>query len=622
MYKISVPIVIRSCRRYTPEAMLAEVKKFDAQRVFLALGYYQLDPKNRREDIEDLRTYCKIFKEAGLEVGAWIWTFGFEEKIPFHHMTLLTGPEEQEDTMACPMDPDFLQFSYDYIRDIAGTGVDLIMFDDDFRYGILGDTPACLCPLHVARINEILGEELTREALAEKILTGGKNKYRDAWLQVNGEGFRIFAKNARAAVDSVDPTVRMGACACMTSWDVDGVTADELATLLAGNTQPFVRLIGAPYWAINRSWGNDVQDVAELERMESAWTRFEGIEIFAEGDAYPRPRISCPAAFLENYDMALRASGSTDGILKYGVDYVSEPGYENGYAVMHQRNRPLYAGIDAHFGGKKNVGIRVYEYPMKASEAVLPSLDGLKNRLDHTIFSQAARVLAHNAIPSVYEGTGVTGMAFGENARHLPEEAFAKGLILDIAAAKILQDRGMDVGLRELGKKIRPNEELFASGNRIALVDAWAYGITVSEQVEVLSTGDGVPLSYRYENAAGQRFLVLNFATDIISKKAYIWKHYARGRQIEENTLWLSGGKLPACAAGHPHLYLQCKEGEGCITVGLWNLCPDPVFAPVVRLGASYGSVEWLNTNGKLEGDTVRLEEIPPYGFAAFTVSK
>ena len=55
MYKISVPIVIRSCRRYTPEAMLAEVKKFDAKRVFLALGYYHLDPEKRRADIEDLK---------------------------------------------------------------------------------------------------------------------------------------------------------------------------------------------------------------------------------------------------------------------------------------------------------------------------------------------------------------------------------------------------------------------------------------------------------------------------------------------------------------------------------------------------------------------------------------
>ena len=622
MYKISVPIVIRSCRRYTPEAMLAEVKKFDAQRVFLALGYYQLDPESRRQDIEDLRDYCKIFKDAGLEVGAWIWTFGFQEKIPFHHMTLLKGNVNDDDTMACPLDKDFLAFSHSYIRDIAGTGVDIIMFDDDFRYGILGDTPGCLCPLHVAQINGIVGEELTREELAEKILSGGKNKYRDAWLQVNGDAFRGFAKNARDAVDSVDPTIRMGACACMTSWDIDGVTASELATILAGSTQPFVRLIGAPYWAATRSWGNDVQDVVELERMESAWTRFEGIEIFAEGDAYPRPRISCPAAHLEGYDMAVRASGATDGILKYGVDYASEPGYENGYAIMHGRNKPLYAGIDAHFGGKKNVGIRLYEYHEKAASAELPTLDGVGNRLDHFLFSQAARVLSHNAIPSVYEGTGVTGMAFGENARHLPAEAFGKGLILDVAAAKILQDRGVDVGLVALGGKIHPGEERFADGNHVVMYDASAYGITVSDKAEVLSTGDGVPLSYRYENAAGQRFLVLNFVTDIVSKKAYIWKQYARGRQIVENTPWLSGEKVPACAVGNPSLYLQCKADDTSLTVGLWNLHPDPAFAPVVQLAESFAAIECLNTAGRLERDRVSLEEIPPYGFAAFTVRK
>ena len=622
MYKISVPIVLRSCRRYTPEAMLEEVKKFDAQRVFLALGYYQLDPEKRREDIDDLKKYCKLFKEAGYEVGAWIWAFCFQEPIPFSPMTILKGGTEDDDSMACPLDKDFLNFSYDYVRDIAGTGVDVIMFDDDFRYGMLGDTPACLCPLHLARINALVGEKLTKEEMAEKILTGGKSKYRDAWIQVNGDAFRDFAKNARKAVDSVDPTIRLGACACLTSWDIDGVRADELAQILAGATQPFVRLIGAPYWAANRSWGNDVQDVVELERMESAWSRFEGLELFAEGDAYPRPRISCPAAHLEGYDMAIRASGATDGILKYGVDYCSEPGYENGYAVMHSRNRELYQGIDRHFGGKTPVGIRIYEYPQKAQEADLPTMGGPIHRLDHFLFSQAARVLSHNAIPSVYEGSGVTGMAFGENGRHLPAEALEKGMILDIAAAKILQERGIDTGLKSVGGKVNPVEEVFNSGNHIGFYSAWAYDITVDEKAEVLSSADALPVSYRYENAAGQRFLVMNLATDILDKRAYIWKHYARGRQIANNVAWLSGKKLPACAPGHPNLYMQCKADGESLTVGLWNLHPDPAFAPMVQLGAEYGKLECLNTEGSLTTDRVELAEIPPFGFAAFTVRK
>lgn len=620
MYSVSVPVHIRSCQRYGLEAMLAEVKKFDARRVFLALGYYQLRPEKRRASLESLQESCRFFKEKGFEVGAWIWTTLFEETPPFSPMAALDGAPVPHS--ACPLDEDFLAFSRGYLQDIARCGVDLILFDDDFRYGFLGSTPGCLCELHAARINRILGEGLDQTQLSERILSGGKNKYRDAWLQCNGDAFRAFAKNARAAVDSVNPAIRLGACACMSSWDVDGVSAPELAKILAGNTRPILRLIGAPYWAANRSWGNFVQDAVELERMESAWSRFDGLEIMAEGDAYPRPRISCPAAYLEGFDMAIRAAGCTDGIMKYGIDYCSQPGYENGYAIMHHRNRPLYAGIDRLFGGKSAAGIRVYEFAKKAAEAEIPTLDGVGARLDHLFFSQAARVLAHNAIPSTYGGPGVTGIAFGENARHLGPDAFRKGLILDLPAAKILQEKGIDTGLVSVGEKVTPNEERFLSGNHIGLFGAAAYAVTVSEKAEILSVSGDIPLSYRYENGAGQRFLVLNFCTDITDKRAYIWKHYARGQQIAEHTPWLSGERLPAFVSGSPSLYLQCKAEEGSLTVGLWNFSPDPVFAPEVRLGEAWNEAEFLNTSGSLEADRVRLVEIPPFGFAAFTVRK
>ena len=115
---------------------------------------------------------------------------------------------------------------------------------------------------------------------------------------------------------------------------------------------------------------------------------------------------------------------------------------------------------------------------------------------------------------------------------------------------------------------------------------------------------------------------MLNLATDILVKRAFIWKHYARGRQIAENTPWLSGEKLPASAAGNPSLYLQCKTDGESLTVGLWNLNPDPAFAPVVQLAEVYGQIEYLNTSGALRGDRVELAEIPPFGFAAFTVRK
>ena len=204
----------------------------------------------------------------------------------------------------------------------------------------------------------------------------------------------------------------------------------------------------------------------------------------------------------------------------------------------------------------------------------------------------------------------------------LEDQQYILQQILDIAAAKILWERGIDTGLKSVGGKVHPVEEIFLSGNHLGLYDAWSYDITVDEKAEVLSFDGDLPLSYRYENTDGQRFLVLNFATDILDKRAYIWKQYARGRQIAENVQWLSGQKLPACAPGHPNLYMQCKEDAGSLTVGLWNFHPDPVFAPVVQLGAEYGKLECLNTEGILSGDQVELAEIPPYGFVAFTLSK
>ena len=41
---------------------------------------------------------------------------------------------------------------------------------------------------------------------------------------------------------------------------------------------------------------------------------------------------------------------------------------------------------------------------------------------------------------------------------------------------------------------------------------------------------------------------------------------------------------------------------------------------PEIRLDKAYRTIRFLNCTGKLEGDRVILDHIPPYGFAAFEV--
>lgn len=487
MYRISVPLMNSNIKRNDRERTLEELRRFDAERVFLALDRYELDTDKRRSVISDLEDNCRYFKEKGFEVGAWIWTFWVKDNKNFKNMRSINGTEIKE--FMCPKDESFVRFAADYIKDIAKTGVDIIQFDDDFRYGYLSDSPACLCDNHIAEINRITGENSTREVLAKHIISGGKNKYRDAYLKANGDTFRNFAAEIRKAVDEVNPNIRIGACSCMTSWDIDGTNAAELAKILAGNTQPFVRLIGAPYWAVSQNWGNSLQDVVELERMESSWTRKDNIEIFAEGDAYPRPRTRCPASYLEGFDTAIRASGCTDGILKYGIDYISNADYETGYAKFHERNRYIYAKTDEMFGDKACCGVRVYESMNKISDMVMPTAVNGSVNIANLFFSKAARTLAYNTIPTVYEGNGVCGIVFDENARNLPLEALENGLIIDIAAAEILAARGIDVGIESIGAVLISGEsEHFTYNNNHILTDGIPiYDIKLKSNAEVLS---------------------------------------------------------------------------------------------------------------------------------------
>jgi hypothetical protein len=245
-------------------------------------------------------------------------------------------------------------------------------------------------------------------------------------------------------------------------------------------------------------------------------------------------------------------------------------------------------------------------------------------------FSQAARMLACNSIPTTYEGSGVCGIVFGENARNLPESGMKKGLILDIDAAEILSSRGIDVGLENIngilndtsGSIVAGMEEHFLNNdNYISIIGACSYDITVKKSVEVLSdieTKNGnIPLSYRYENADGNRFLVLN--VNPAHDESAMLKHYARGRQISDNVLWLSGEKLPAYVYGNPSLYVQCKQNKNSMAVGLWNFCADSVDEPIIypENGVNVQVISTIGCKAEVEDGVIKLSRIEPYGFAA-----
>ena len=195
-----------------------------------------------------------------------------------------------------------------------------------------------------------------------------------------------------------------------------------------------------------------------------------------------------------------------------------------------------------------------------------------------------------------------------------------KGMIIDTAAAKILSQRGVDVGIENFGEKVIVKDETFLdNGNRIIAFNSPTYKLELKPSAEVLSVGntkadEKIPMSFTYSNSNGERFLVINTNP---REKNTLLRHYARGYQYYR----FMADSFEALCPGHPDLYMLCSKDDKELSVGVWNFCIDPALDPVVYLGESYENIRFINGSGKLCGNKVELSEIPAYGFAGFVVS-
>ena len=628
MYKVSVPIINNLCIGENREGYLKQFKEASVDRVFLST----MVPD--RNEAELFKENIEFFKKNGIEACIWIGsTCGHGVPLAIKNNPVYTNGDgtivnilgNMIENTYCSLYEDFRRKVSSEIAALANTGVDTIMLDDDFRNGVHGPEICCACDRHMALIRKYCGENITREDLKRLAFTGKPNKYRDAFVRAQGDSLRLLATDIRAAVDKVNPNVRLTICSAPTLWEIEGTSAQELAKILAGKNQPEARLIGAPYWTPKDD--KSFAYVVELERMLASWNKDSGVDVIAEGDAYPRPRHNVPAAYLELHDGVMRADGNFNGILKYMVMYSTNHSYEEGYLKKHIKNLQAMKQLEEIFADKEACGV------------YCPTRSGLICDADFTVgtsydrFAQplAGMVLGALTIPTTYSDNGICTALFGEMARHFELDKISDGAIVDGVSAVLLTQRGVDVGLC--------GEQRFATGratwvlsrdkvDMAACLRPTAKFMTsdISEKAQVLSyanvDGNEIPLLYKYENEKGQKFVV--FMADTMGKvwAADIYRHYTMQEAMTECVEWISGKKLPATCVKNPDLYMICKEGQGKLSVGLFNCFADSIIDPVIKLDREYTGIRFVNCSGRLEGDTVYLDDqIYAFEFAAFELS-
>lgn len=630
MYKLSVPISMRTVNDRTMPIYLEWFQKCRADRVFLCgFGEIFSEESVLYQDSERIRKTITYFQANGLEVGLWVNSFGHGMVLSHDARTVLDkGYTPLEGVMGdtvieanCPWDEKFAEDYRNAMKKLAELKPDMIMLDDDFRMNVRAYYMGCFCPKHLEDYYRRVGEVVPREELETLIFAGGKNKYRDAYMEMLKDTILGFAKMLREAVDEVDENIRLGASSGPDNVDYSGTDLLTIARTFAGKTKPFTRIIGAPYWR----W--HLTSVIEDSRMMAHWYENQGVEVFAEGDVYPRPRYNVPSKRLELYDFMLRAEGTANGILKYMFDYTQKPEYETGYADMHVRRLPVRDEIGELFDGKRAVGVRTFCAEHKMENWDLPEKcpDQIAKRLArHGYRSTAGRLLSQNGIPSSYDKTEYPIFACGENARYLSEEDLKYGAILDAVGARILMERGIDTGLVS-EKSIKVTGEYFeAEEDTICgFKDVDTKELICKENVMVLSTfvPTDTPAAYTYENAKGQRFFVLAHDLFMSEECANYFNNYDRQAQLIEAIEWMCGKKLPATCVKHPDLYILASSDGEKMSVAISNIFMDEVFEPVIQLDRTYHEIRFLNCTGTLEGDKVILSDIPAYGFVAFEVN-
>ncbi len=594
-------------------------------------------------------THCaKMLENAGFSVGIWITAFGFGTPIPEKEQPYTAGFTQIIDLEChtngdafCPTNPHFAAFLAESVKSCAKAGAKIIMLDDDLCLNIRPGL-GCACARHMAAFEKRLGRCYDRENLKKIIYTGSPTPERRAWLESQGDSLREFCKQMRDALNEVDPTVRLGFCAGYTSFDLEGADALELSNILAGDTKPFLRLTGAPYWAkVRRFAGQSMNHIVEFIRMQLAWSEDSGVDVFYENDSYPRPTYSIPAALVETLDFCLAADGCKDQ-LKYIFDYCSAPQYEKGYLNAHLYNQKLIADSFEALKALSDTGVYIHEQMHKNAEMTLPKDLKSDAFIMQTAFSAAANLLSGIGISITYRNHGGITAAFGDAGRTVPLDQ--KGYILDVVGAMELQKRGVDVGVKSMtafpvplfqvdNMPDLPEHETFLSANdRVSIgyddfipgTSEFCTAVLCDDAVVESTFGIGseqIPASYRYTNADGVSFLVFLFRADSFKYMASLACSYHRQQQIL-NFLQDNAAALPAVIRHAPHLWMLCKQDEKHLGIALCNFSEDMLIAPVVELAENYRTARFIGLSGKLNGNKITLDTVHAYRFGTILLEK
>ncbi len=582
-----VPVVYRSAGLAPTLETLRQVRATTGLRRFFLAGpgfndvMFRPVPDDLYAGIgRDVAEARKALADTDIEIGWWC-SPSIRYFSDFPSIEDAFG-RKSRDNKKCPLDPAFAADYTEKIRAVAKAHPSIINIEDDFTLSWgrgLDEGGACFCPRHLAEFAKRYGKALTGPEINAAFTnrTEANLPIRRAFAETVRESLVALARRIRAAVDEVDPSIRIMLCQ-PAGCDKDGDSTEAVARALAGSTRPAIRPWGALYSAETTPASIPpamAHAVWTLERLP------KDIETFYEADTYPHNRFYSSAAQLLSLMTGVAMAGTSDFLffcLQYQDDPFEDPGYADAYLKLKPRLEAVRRFICER--DAKLVGVRAL---WKAEDLYLTRGFGEGHGTEN--LEGMAYLLAKFGVPYTTrpEASG-PALLVGGLPEVLDDEEIRRllsgGLLVDAQAAAILAARGFS---RELGVDVTPVERLPALGEEILpaagcrcagkqmnaffAFPAGAEGsvrrfvkLTPHEGTETLCRFTGLeavlpaPSITFTTNALGGRVAVM--ATSVVGNRASGLYNLRKQELVQRLFGRMSGDGVPVMASGTPGIWI------------------------------------------------------------------
>ena len=620
MYSYSI---MNDLAGHEEEICLDIKRQYDGKIADLALFSVAITPENTppipkaKNFVDKYTVYRDKLAEMGAECGILAQAtvgHGYKMHYPMPFTRYIGAFDDEPSFASCPLDEDFRAYLREAMATFASARPRMIMVDDDFRL-IARRGRGCACPLHMKRLGELLGREISVEELRARLVGKGDEDVRvtEAFIATQGEALIGAAVAMREGIDSVDPTLQGAFCCCGNSAEFAG----EVAEIIAGKGNPVIVRINNGNYTPAGAKGLSVIAERAATQMAAIRGKVSVSAFLAETDTCPQSRYSTSAHNLHAHYAATILEGASGA--KHWITRLAnfEPRSGEAYRKMLSKYSGYYTALAELYPKLEFVGCRIplcdkpfYNLDPRIESFNAPFMSGW-----------SSCVIERMGIPLYFsENAGGVCCFDGDTDFKFTDgqimEMLSGAVLLDGACARRLCERGFSqyLGVRceEWDGGTPSGDSFIHEGGRcnapvdpVRLVPLSDDTVTDSVIYRISADGERInvaPSVTVFENSLGGKVIVYAGVarTQFHYTKAFSLLNQPRKAQLCR--LLGEAGALPVYYDGDAEVYMKAariKDEAGKLALAVFNIGLDPLDEITLKCEGTPSRIEYLTPDGE-----------------------